>query len=152
MAVVQQNNRRMMMNLMLSRAALAEVVQELVQAPPTEDELRLLTQVAEEAQEQELELGQIENRLRDTRLWQLLAVLARNDVRVLAYLTLLIMIFQTYLMVRPPPQATPHAPQITVNVTVDADEIAEKVAKRLEDDGICVAVERTAEGKKKPRE
>jgi hypothetical protein len=111
--IIQQNNRRMA-NMLLSRPALAEVVHELVQSPPTEDELRLLAQV------QELEPEQIENRLRDTRLWQLLAVLGRNDVRVLAYLTLLLMIFQTYLMMHPP-QAGPPAPQVTVNVTVDAD-------------------------------
>lgn len=37
--IIQQNNRRMA-NMLLSRPALAEVVHELVQSPPTEDELR----------------------------------------------------------------------------------------------------------------
>jgi hypothetical protein len=37
-----------------------------------------------------------------------------------------------------------------VNVTVDADEIAEKVAKRLEDEVVCVVPEPSTEEKPKP--
>jgi hypothetical protein len=140
MAVTLQNNRRMMSNLLLARTAITQVVQELVQSPPTEDELRLLAQVAEEACERDLSPTEIESRLRHTRLWRLLVFLANNDVRIIAYLTLLLMIYQTYLMQNPEPQPPP---QVTVNVTVDTAEIAENVAKRLEDEGVCVVPEPT---------
>jgi hypothetical protein len=61
--------------------------------------------------------------------------LAKNDVRILTYLMLLLMIYQTILM-REPAEERPA--QVTLNVTVDADEVAEKVAKRLKEKGVCL--------------
>jgi hypothetical protein len=100
---------------------------------PTDDELRLLTEVALEAEEQSLPPEQIEARLRDTRLWQLLVVLAKNDVRILAYVMALLMIIQVVNDLRSKPEPLP-APQVTVNVTVPTDEIVTEIEKRLEQD------------------
>jgi hypothetical protein len=83
-------------------------------------------------------VGDRETRVRGTRIWHWLKVIAKNDVRIATDLMLLLMIIDTLLRFfpsQPPPQP---APKLTVNVTVDADEIAEKVAKRLEDEGVCV--------------
>jgi hypothetical protein len=133
------------------RAVLAQVVDELVENPVTDDELRVLAEVAREAQEQNLEPEQIEARIRDTRFWQLLRLLANNDVRILTYLMALLMIIQVVNDLASRPQPVP-APQVTVNngVTVDADELAEKVAKQLKDQGICVVPEKTSGQKAKP--
>jgi hypothetical protein len=71
------------------RAAIAQVVEELVQAPLTDHELNLLIEVSHEDQPQ-----QIEARLKDTRLWRLLQDLRQNDVRILTYIMALLMIVQ----------------------------------------------------------
>jgi hypothetical protein len=118
------------------------VVHELAVAQPTAAELELLQDTARDAEEHDLEPEQIEKRLRETRLWHLLKVLAKNDQRMVLYLTLLIMIYQTWVMVHPPEAAPPPAPHVTVNVTVDPNEIAEKVAKQLQDEGVCLVPER----------
>jgi hypothetical protein len=56
--------------------------------PPTDEELHLLTEVVEEAQEQNLEPAEIETRLRGTRIWHWLKVIAKNDVRIATELML----------------------------------------------------------------
>jgi hypothetical protein len=86
------------------------VVHELAVAQPTAAELELLQDTARDAEEHDLEPEQIEKRLRETRLWHLLKVLAKNDQRMVLYLTLLIMIYQTWVMVHPPEAAPPLAP------------------------------------------
>jgi hypothetical protein len=131
---------------------MAQLVQEAMQAPPTEDEIRVLAEVIEEAQEQNLAPEQIKTRLRDLapRIWQLLKVIAKNDVRIATDLMLLFVIFDHLVGFFPAQPPTQPAPQVTVNVTVDADEIAERVAKRLKDEGVCVVPEPTSEVKPKP--
>lgn len=55
-AIAQRNNRHMLMqqNLRLARSAFATVVRELTEAQPTADELELLIEVVQEAEEQNL--------------------------------------------------------------------------------------------------
>jgi hypothetical protein len=149
-AVQQHHYSAVMANVQRSRiitppprSVLADVVEELAKAPPTIEELDLLREVAREADEHDLAPEQIEERLKDTRLWRLLRVLARNDVRVIAYVTILLMIYQTYLMIRPPdakPAPPPPAPQVTVVVSVPdevVDKIVDQIERRLEEAGAC---------------
>jgi hypothetical protein len=115
------------------RPALVQVVKELVQEPPTDDELQLLTEVASRAEE--LEPEQIEVKLSGTRLWELLKVLARNDVRILNYIMVLLMIYDIFFRPQPTPPAPP-PPQVTVNVTnvppeVPTDEIVDEIVEQL---------------------
>ncbi len=137
--IIQQNMMRRRQVFVPPPAAVAQVVKELVQAPPTADEVQLLTDVARDVEEQNLEPEQIKARLQDTRLWQMLVVLAKND-QLSNYLLLLAAIVTIWLQLNPP---QPPPPQVTVNLTVepapvDTNEIAEKVSKKLEDDGFCV--------------
>jgi len=113
---------------------LAQVIEELIESPPTADELRLLTEVAQDAQEQNLEPEQIAARLQDTRLWHLIGVLAQNDVRILNYIMVLLMIYEIFFKPQPtpPPPPPPPAPQVTVQVAVPTDEIVKEIEKRLE--------------------
>jgi hypothetical protein len=76
-------------------------------------------------------------------------VIAKNDVRIATDLMLLLMIIDTLLRFFPSQPPRQPVSQVTVNVTVDADEITEKVAKRLEDEGVCVVPEPTTEEKPK---
>jgi len=140
--------RRLMMP---PHPVLAQLAWQVLTTHPTDEEIHLLTEVVEEAQEQILEPAEIETRLRGTRIWYWLKVIAKNDVRIATDLMLLLMIIDTLwrsFPSQPPPQP---APQVTVNVTVDADEIAEKVAKRLEDEVVCVVPEPTTEEKAEAR-
>src|SRR5215213_7792310 len=68
------------------RSAIAEITRALIEAPPTDDELRLLIEVTEDAKANDLAPEQVEARLAGTRLLQLLVLLKQNDVRVLTYL------------------------------------------------------------------
>ena len=102
--------------------------------------MQLLTDVARDAEEQNLAPEQIEARLHDTRLWSFLQVLGRNEQRIINYLMLLAAILTVYLMINPP---SAEASQVTINVDVepapvDTDEIAETVVKKPEVDGFCV--------------
>jgi hypothetical protein len=138
--IVQQNMMRRRKVFVPPPAAVAKVVKELIQAPPTADEVQLLTEVARDAEEHNLAPEQIRARLQETRLWPFVQLLARNEKRIFNSLMLLAVILTVYLMINPPP-AEP--PQVTVNVNVepapvDTDEIAEKVSKKLKEDGFCV--------------
>jgi len=111
------------------RAAIAQVVEELLQAPLTNDELNLLIEVSHEDQPE-----QIEARLRDTRLWRLLQDLRQNDVRILTYVMALLMIVQLISDRNPPkqePALPPPTPQVTVIVEVPTDEIVDEIERRL---------------------
>ena len=114
-------------------AALAQVVEELVQAPLTDEEMRLLTEVASATDV--LEVERIGAELQGTRIWEMLRILANNDVRILTYVMVLLMIIQLYSD-RHSPQTTspppPPAPQVTVTVTVPVDEIVKQIEERLE--------------------
>jgi hypothetical protein len=134
--------------IMPPHAALAQVVEELVQNPPTDDELRVLTDIGTATDT--LIIEKIEAQLEGTRILELLRILvAKTNITVSDCVVILLMIYQTYVMLHPPQPEPPPAPQVTVNVTVDSDEIAEKVAKRLQDEGIRVATE-PFDGKTKP--
>jgi hypothetical protein len=120
------------------------VVDELKTTPPTIEELTLLTEIASEAQQQNLRPEQIEARLGDTRLWQLLATLAKNDVRILNYLMVLLMIYEIFFKAQPAPAPAPPAPtpSITVNVPtpsitvtvppIPTDEIVQQIREEIE--------------------
>lgn len=112
----------------LHRDALAEVVEELVQDPPTYEELRLLLDVTQQDKPDE----QVLATLKETRLWQLLQKLARNDEKILLYLSVLLMIISLISDRNPPeekPAPTPPAPQVTV--VVPTDEIVDEIERRL---------------------
>jgi hypothetical protein len=91
-----------------------------------------LTEVAREAEEQGLEPEEIEARLRETRLWKLLQLLKQERNFVVAVLAVLIQIYDAFL--RPQPAST--APQVTVNVTVQTDQIVQELEKQF-DAGHC---------------
>lgn len=94
-------------------AAIAQVVDELVQAPLTDHELTLLIKVSQNDQPE-----QIEARLRDTRLWRLIQALRQNDVRILTYVMTLLMIVQIISDRNPPkqePASPPPAPRVTAS-------------------------------------
>lgn len=76
---VIQTNRMMQQNLLLSRSAVTEVVQGLAEKPPTTEELQLLAEIASDVEEHDLDAEEVRARLGDTRLWQLLQVLARQE-------------------------------------------------------------------------
>lgn len=118
---------------------IAQVVEELATAPPTAEELRVLTDMGTATDT--LVVEKIEAQLDGTRLLELVRTLAaKSNISVSDCIVILLMIYQTYLMLHPkqPPAPTPPpAPQVTVNVTVptptvDTDEIVCEVEKRLE--------------------
>lgn len=120
--------------------ALTQVVEELVQNPPTDDELRVLTDIGTATDS--LVIEKVEAQLEGTRILELVRILvAKTNITVSDCIVILLMIYQTYLMLHPPQPEPPPAPQVTVNVTVDTEEIAQKVAKQLEDEGIRVTTE-----------
>lgn len=134
--------------IMPPHAALAQVVEELVQNPPTDDELRVLTDIGTATDT--LVIEKVEALLEGTRILEFLRILvAKTNITVSDCIVILLMIYQTYVMLHPPQPAPPPTPQVTVNVMVDTNEIAEKVAKRLEDEGIRVTTE-PSDGKIKP--
>ena len=113
------------------RAAIAQVVEELMQAPLTHHELTLLIEVSRVDQ-----LEQLEARLMDTRLWRLLQALRQNDVRILTYVMALLMIVQLISDRTPPkqePASPPPPPQVTVTVEVPTDEIVDEIERRLQE-------------------
>lgn len=71
--------RRLMMP---PHPVLAPLAWQVLTTPPTDEEIHLLTEVVEEAQKQNLEPAEIETRLRATRIWHRLKVMAKNDVRI----------------------------------------------------------------------
>jgi hypothetical protein len=107
-------------------AAITQVVEALIEAPPTVEELHLLTEIADTADEGEAQLL-----LQGTRLGDLLRVLAENDIRILTYVMALLMIIQLISDRHPPDTSPPPAPKVTVNVTVPADEIAKQIEEEL---------------------
>lgn len=82
-------------------------------------------------------------RLQDTRLWQLLQLLSKNDERIIAYLGLLVAIATLVVALRPP---QPQPPKITVIVTTDVDKIADEVARKLEEEGVRVVQDQPGDG------
>ena len=117
--------------------ALKAVVTELVKAPPTAEELNLLTEVATKAQEQDLTVEQIEALFGDTRLWAQLRALTKDDKRleliglILSAVMVLLMIYDILVKQQAAPPPAP-APTVTVNVTVSTDEIVKHVEERIE--------------------
>jgi hypothetical protein len=113
-----------------------EVVEELVQAPPTDEELRVLTDMS--ALAETFVETKVEAQLAGTRLLELLRMLrAKSNISILDAIMILIMIYQTYLMLHPQQPAPPPPPEIKVNVivptpTVDKDEIVTQVLERIE--------------------
>ena len=92
----------------------------------------------------------VEAQLEGTRILALLRILvAKTNITVSDCIVILLMIYQTYVVLHPPQPEPPPAPQVTVNVTVDSDEIAQKVTKRLQDEGIRVTTE-PSDGETKP--
>jgi hypothetical protein len=81
--------RRLMMP---PHPVLAQLAWEVLTTRPTDEELHLLLEVVEEAQVQNLEPAEIETRVRGTRIWHWLMVIAKNDVRSATDLMLLLMI------------------------------------------------------------
>ena len=82
------------------------------------------------------------------RIWHWLKVIVKNDVRIATDLMLLLMIVDTlFLRVLSVSATSQPSPQVTVNVTVDAEGIAEKVAKRSKTKGVCLVPEPTTEEK-----
>jgi hypothetical protein len=113
------------------RAAIAQVVEELMQAPLSDHELTMLIEVSRVDQPE-----QIEARLKDTRLWRLLQALRQNDVRILTYVMALLMIVQLISDRNPPkqqPASPPPAPQVTVIVEVPTDEIVDEIERRFQE-------------------
>jgi hypothetical protein len=97
-----------------------------------------------------LVIEKVEAQLEGTRILELLRILvAKTNITISDCIVILLMIYQTYLMLHPPQPAPTPAPEVTVNVTVDTDEIAEKVAKRLKDEGIGATPE-PVDRKRKP--
>jgi len=130
--------------IMPPHAALAHVVEELVQNPLTDDELRVLSDMGTATDT--LVVEKVEAQLEGTRILALLRMLvAKTNITVSDCVVILLMIYQTYVMLHPPQPEPPPAPQVTVNVTVDSDEIAQKVAKRLQNEGIRVTTSRLME-------
>ena len=134
--------------IMPPHAALAQVVEELVQNPLTDDELLVLSDMGTATDP--LVVEKVEAQLEGTRILALLRILlAKTNITVSDCIVILLMIYQTYVMLHPPQPEPPPAPQVTVNVTVDSGEIAQKVAKRLQDEGIRVTTE-PSDGETKP--
>lgn len=139
---VIQTNRMMQQNLLLSRSAVTEVVQGLAEKPPTTEELQLLAEIASDVEEHDLDAEEVRARLGDTRLWQLLQVLAKNDQRVVQYLMLLVAIATLVVALRP---SQPEPPKVTVIVRTDVDKIADEVAKKLREEGVRVVQDPSGE-------
>jgi hypothetical protein len=85
--MIQGNMQRRRL-MMPPHPVLAQLAWEVLTTPPTDEEIHLLTEVVEEAQEQNLEPAEIETRLRGTRIWHWLKVIAKNDVRIATELML----------------------------------------------------------------
>jgi hypothetical protein len=82
-------------------AALAQVVEELVQNPPTDDELRVLTDIGTATDT--LVIEKVEAQLEGTRILELLRILvAKTNITVPDCIVILLMIYQTYVMLHPP--------------------------------------------------
>ena len=111
---------------------MAAVVDQLKAAPPTADEFALLAEVT---QEPDISPGQIAARLRGTRLWHFLQLLARQDQRIVAYLSLLLTIYAIFVQAEP---ARAPAPQINININIDVklptDEIVKQIEQHLDEE------------------
>ena len=95
-----------------------------------------------------LDRGDSQCRSARYRIWHWLKVIVKNDVRIATDLMLLLMIVDTlFLRVLSVSATSQPSPQVTVNVTVDAEGIAEKVAKRSKTKGVCLVPEPTTEEK-----
>jgi hypothetical protein len=94
------------------------------------EELRVLADLGTAADT--LIVEKVEAQLEGTRILELLRMLvAKTNITIADCIVILIMIYQTNLMLNPPqPAPQQPAPQVTVNVTVDPHEIAQKVARR----------------------
>jgi hypothetical protein len=132
--IIQQNMMRRRLASVPAHAAVAQVAEELVRTPPTDEELRVLTDLGTVTEA--LVVRKIEAQLEGTRILELLRMLvAKTNITIGDCIVILIMIYQTYLMLNPPQPAPQPAPQVTVNVTVDPNEIAREVARRLKQEG-----------------
>jgi hypothetical protein len=117
-------------------SALVQVVEELVQAPPTDEELRVLTDMSAAAET--FVDTKVEAQLAGTRLLEQLRTLAaKTNISIADSIVILLMVYQTFLMLHPKQPPPPPSPKITVNVTVptptvDQNEIVRQVQERIE--------------------
>jgi hypothetical protein len=117
-------------------SALVQVVEELVQAPPTDEELRVLTDMSAAAET--FVDTKVEAQLAGTRLLEQLRTLAaKTNISISDCIMILLTVYQTFLMLHPMQPPPPPPPQITVKVTVptpamDTNEIVRQVQERIE--------------------
>ena len=113
-------------------SVLAQVVEELIESPPTDEELQVLTDMGTATET----LVEVEAQLEGTRILELLRTLAaKTNISIADCIVILLMIYQTYLMLRPQQPAPPPPPQVNVTVNVPpvpTDEIVKGIEKRLE--------------------
>jgi ethanolamine ammonia-lyase small subunit len=88
-SLVQQNMMHRMRMAMPARAALAQVVEELVKAPPTDEQLRMLADIGKATDT--LVVEKVEAQLEGTRILELLRILLSN-ITVAECIIILIMI------------------------------------------------------------
>jgi hypothetical protein len=123
--IVQQNMMNRQLMSMPARAALAQVVEELVKSPPTDEELRTLTDmgVASEA----LVVKKVQAQVTGSRIVHFIQMLmAKSNLSVADCIMILLMLYQIYLMENPPQPPPPPTPEVTVNVTVHPTEPSQK--------------------------
>lgn len=121
--VIQQNMRRQRMN----RALISRVAQEVVATPATIEDYQQLAEIVQEAQEQSLELDQIEARIREVTpfagVLQFLSY-SQNRTEVWTVLGILVVILLHMLS-----QQQPTKVEV---VTPSVDEIVERVVEQME--------------------
>ena len=120
----QQNLLR---HQMMNRQLLLQVVQEVAEAAPTQEDAQNLAEIVREAEQQRLEPEQVESRLREaTPFAWLLPLLPQNRSERIAYLQMLVeVIFAAIALVvglrpstpepQPPPAITPEQVQEIVD-------------------------------------
>ena len=77
LGIIQGNMQRRRL-MRPPRPVLAQLAWEVLTTSPTDEEIHLLIEVVEEAQEQNLEPAEIETRLRGSRIWHWLKVIAKK--------------------------------------------------------------------------
>jgi hypothetical protein len=97
--IIQGNMQRR--RLMMPPHVLAQLAWEVLTTPPPDEEIYLLTEVVEEAQEQNLSRQRSRHVCARYRIWHWLKVIAKNDVRIATNLMLLLMIIDTLLRLCP---------------------------------------------------
>jgi hypothetical protein len=122
--IIQQNMRR---RQMMDRALLSRVVREVVEVGPTTADLqRFIDIISAEVDDPGLEYAQVETEIRDhTPFAGVLQFFSssQNRMELATYLGLLLVIFQTLLMLSQKPVTAPTPEQV--------EEIVERVVERV---------------------